>query len=85
MRPQTDLVDPAFFPGGVVPPEAATLAGAETSKDQPAFSVELLAPSFDNRGYPVYGGKAAIINGYVRMPKREQSDVIVKVSVYLAR
>lgn len=81
MRPQTDLVDPAFFPGGVVPPEAATLAGAETSKEQPTFSVELLAPSFDHRGYPVYGGRAAVIRGTVRMPKREQSDVLIKVSI----
>lgn len=81
MRPQTELADPAFFPGGIVPPEAATLAGADgTNKEQPIFSVELKAYSFDQRGYPVYGGRAASIQGSVRMRRVDESDVVVKVS-----
>ncbi|CAO1616407.1 unnamed protein product [Sympodiomycopsis kandeliae] len=82
MRPQTELADPAFFPGGVVPPEAATLAGSESSKEQPSFSVELLASSFDHRGYPVYSGRAALIRGIVRMRKSEQADVSVKLTAH---
>lgn len=79
LRPQTGLMDPAFFPGGVIPPEAATLNGADNTKDQPTFSVELFATSFDHRGYPVYGGRAALIRGVVRMHEKDQANVNIRV------
>ncbi|CAO1618105.1 unnamed protein product [Parajaminaea phylloscopi] len=83
MRPQTELVDPAFFPGGVVPAEAATLAGStDSSKLQPTFSVELKASSFDQRGYPVYSGRAATIRGAVRVRKADSCEVAIKISAY---
>lgn len=82
LQPQAEFADPAFFPGGIVPPEAITAAGRSSpaSKQQPSFSVELKAQSFDHRGYPVYSGQAAGIAGIVRMRKSEASDVVVKVS-----
>lgn len=82
LRPQTELVDPAFFPGGVVPAEAATLTGStDSSKVQPTFSVELKAQSFDHRGYPVYSGRAATIRGVVRAKRSDNCEVAIKVSV----
>lgn len=83
LRPQEDLVDPAYFPGGVVPAEAVTLLGTGAdakSKQWPNFSVELRAPTFDERGYPVYSGRAASIKGDIRMRRSDQADVKITVS-----
>jgi hypothetical protein len=82
---QNSLADPAFFPGGVVPPQSTNAGGVDTnegasgSKEVPGFSVELKARSFDHRGYPVYGGRAAPITGVIRMPKSDECDVTIKV------
>lgn len=88
LRPQEDLVDPAFFPGGIVPAEAVTLLGTGVdpkTKQWPNFSVELKAPTFDERGYPVYSGRAAGIKGEIRMRRSDTADVVIKVRCYLPR
>lgn len=90
LRPQTELLDPAFFPGGVIPAEAATMTGGLSvtgapTKNLPGFSVELKAQSFDHRGYPVYSGRAASIKGAIRMKRGEKCDVTVKVSYLFER
>jgi hypothetical protein len=59
-----------------------------SSKDAPAptqqsFSVEVQAPSFDMRGYPIFQGRGAAIRGMLRMPASESCDVVMRVSASL--
>jgi hypothetical protein len=51
-----------------------------SGNDGPQFSVELIAPAFDKRGYPVFSGRASKIRGYLRMKPMEGCEIILKVS-----
>lgn len=49
------------------------------------FSVEVIAPSFDQRGYPVFSGRAARIRGVLRTKVVRGCEVIVRVSVLVRK
>lgn len=45
----------------------------------PKFSVEVIAPAFDKRGYPVFAGRGARIRGFLRTEALEGHEIVVKV------
>jgi hypothetical protein len=45
----------------------------------PQFSVEVIAPAFDKRGYPIFAGRGARIRGILRTKAVEGCEVIIKV------
>ncbi|KAN0063692.1 hypothetical protein ACQY0O_003742 [Thecaphora frezii] len=69
------------------PALGATSSGKSKSRPMPHeqkanFSVELFAPQFDQRGYPVLSGRAASVKGILRMPATTGCDVLMKISAY---
>lgn len=52
------------------------------NEQRPNFSVEVVASSFDHRGYPVLSGRAATLRGVVRMPATSGCDVMMTISAH---
>ncbi|CDS01698.1 hypothetical protein [Sporisorium scitamineum] len=46
------------------------------------FSVEVFAPFFDHRGYPMLSGRAVTLRGIVRMPATTGCDVMMTISAH---
>ncbi|PWN50444.1 hypothetical protein IE53DRAFT_315772 [Violaceomyces palustris] len=61
---------------------SGTSTTANNDGSTPNFSVELFAPAFDSRDYPVYSGRAAALRGVVRMPAEIGCDVVMKISAH---
>jgi hypothetical protein len=70
------------------PPSTPSLAlnGSSSMPNQPAkggegpqFSVEVVAPAFDKRGYPVFSGRGARIRGYLRTRPLQGCEVVISV------
>ncbi|PWN39584.1 hypothetical protein IE81DRAFT_16772 [Ceraceosorus guamensis] len=71
---------------GSHPTAAGAVVGqSATSVASNGFSVEIFAPSFDHRGYPIYSGRAAMIRGRIRMHASESCEVIVKLWAYTSQ
>lgn len=51
----------------------------------PQFSVEVVAPSFDKRGYPIFAGRAARIRGVVRMRAIHDCEVVVHLGAHVSQ
>ncbi|UZJ55824.1 hypothetical protein CBS101457_005144 [Exobasidium rhododendri] len=59
---------------------AGTANQSSKGKDGPRFSVEVVAPAFDKRGYPVFSGRASKIRGYLRTRPVEGCEIIIRLS-----
>jgi hypothetical protein len=63
---------------------ASNSPAGTSNKDQsgegPQFSVEVVAPAFDQRGYPVFSGRGARIRGYLRTRAIQGGEVLITVS-----
>jgi hypothetical protein len=53
--------------------------------DGPQFSVEVVAPAFDKRGYPVFSGRGARIRGFLRTRPVKGCEIYIKVSPIRSR
>ncbi|KAL9938134.1 hypothetical protein V8E36_002757 [Tilletia maclaganii] len=71
---------PSSQSGGASSASAFGLGGK--SKGEPIFSVEVYAPAFDERGYPIFAGQAATISATVRMNPALNADIEVTTYAY---
>lgn len=60
----------------------ATRMARLLNEQQPNFSVEVFASSFDHRGYPILSGRAATVRGVIRMPATRGCDVMMTISAH---
>lgn len=51
----------------------------------PQFSVEVIAPGFDQRGYPVFSGRGARIRGILRTKPLQGGEIIVKLTADISQ
>lgn len=51
----------------------------------PQFSVEVIAPSFDKRGYPIFSGRAARIRGMIRLRAVHGYEVLMKLGAHISQ
>lgn len=79
-----DLREPSVNPANAnTPPlDDATRMSRLLNEQKPNFSVEVIASSFDHRGYPVLSGRAATVRGVVRMPATKGCDVMMTISAH---
>jgi hypothetical protein len=49
------------------------------------FSIEVIAPSFDKRGYPIFSGRAARIRGIIRMKALRGCQVVINLGAYISQ
>ncbi|CAD6939202.1 unnamed protein product [Tilletia laevis] len=56
--------------------------GSKTGRPEPVFSVEVYANAFDERGYPIYAGKAANLAANVRLHPSLNADIQVTTYAY---
>ncbi|KAK0558883.1 hypothetical protein OC844_004812 [Tilletia horrida] len=52
------------------------------AKAEPTFSLEVFAHAFDDRGYPIYSGRAAELAAKIHMPANVNADVEVTTFAY---
>ncbi|SPC62081.1 uncharacterized protein UHOD_08236 [Ustilago sp. UG-2017b] len=80
----TDLREPSANPANANTPalDDATKMARLLNQQKPNFSVEVIASSFDHRGYPVLSGRAATVRGVVRMPATKGCDVMMTISAH---
>lgn len=80
----TDLREPSANPANANTPalDDATKMARLLNQQNPNFSVEVIASSFDHRGYPVLSGRAATVRGVVRMPATKGCDVMMTISAH---
>lgn len=80
----TDLREPRANPANANTPalDDATKMAPLLNQQKPNFSVEVIASSFDHRGYPVLSGRAATVRGVVRMPATKGCDVMMTISAH---
>ncbi|KAJ1026255.1 hypothetical protein NDA16_002342 [Ustilago loliicola] len=80
----SDLREPSTNPANANTPtlDDATRMARLLNGQKPNFSVEVIASTFDHRGYPVLSGRAATVRGVVRMPATKGCDVMMTVSAH---
>ncbi|PWN31928.1 uncharacterized protein FA14DRAFT_83070 [Meira miltonrushii] len=67
--------------GRPAPPSSAT--GQPDGSSQ--FSIEVIATSFDKRGYPIFSGRAARIRGIIRLRAIAGCHVEIKLGAYICQ
>ncbi|TKY88042.1 hypothetical protein EX895_003138 [Sporisorium graminicola] len=77
-----DLREPSAPASNSPAIDDATRMARLLNEQKPNFSVEVFAPSFDHRGYPVLSGRAATMRGIVRMPAATGCDVMMTISAH---